>query len=294
MNSVSPRGTGVGAHSVLLIAALRRILRPLARFLLTQGVTYPYLSELLKSVFVEAAAHGEFALKGKRQTTSRISLLTGVHRKDVKRLFAAQYESMLPPPNVSLGAQLVARWLGGRYVDAAGHPLPLARLAADGGERSFEKLVASVSKDIRSRAVLDEWLRLGVVRVDENDRVTLAVDAFVPKQGFDEKVFYLGQNVGDHLTAAVSNTIGQAAPFIERSVYYDELSRESIEELKKLCSELGTRSLQQINKRAMELEARDASERRPNDQRMNFGIYFLNAAAKEPLEPPPPASSGDE
>ena len=281
-------GGGVGAHSVMLIAALRRILRPLVRFLLAQGVTYPYLAELLKSVFVEVAAQKDFALKGKRQTASRISLLTGVHRKDVKRLFATRHESMLPPPNVSLGAQLVARWLGERYVDAGGHPLPLPRLANDGGEKSFEELVASVSKDIRSRAVLDEWLRLGVVRLDEKDRVSLVVEAFVPKQGFDEKVFYLGQNVGDHLAAAVSNTLGRAAPFMERSVYYDALSRDSIEELNRLGTELGMRALQQINRRAMELEARDASERRTNDRRMNFGIYFFDAEEPQDASPPVP------
>jgi len=279
---------GVGAHSVLLISALRRILRPLVRFLLAQGVTYPYLAELLKSVFVDVAARDDFALKGKRQTASRISLLTGLHRKDVKRLLAERHESMLPPPNVSLGAQLVARWLGERYVDDAGHPLPLPRLAHDSSGRSFEELVASVSKDIRSRAVLDEWLRLGVVRLDENDRVNLVVEAFVPKQGFDEKVFYLGQNVGDHLAAAVSNTIGQAAPFMERSVYYDELSRDSIEELRTLSTEAGMRTLQQINQRAMELEARDAAEQRANDQRMNFGIYFFDAEAKQDASPPVP------
>lgn len=279
---------------MLLIAALRRIFRPLVRFLLAQGVSYPYLAELLKSVFVEVATQSDFSLKGKRQTASRISLLTGVHRKDVKRLSAAHYESMLPPPNVSLGAQLVARWLGEHYADADGHPLPLARLASVGDGKSFEELVASVSKDIRSRAVLDEWLRLGVVRVDEKDRVTLFVEAFVPKKGFDEKVFYLGQNVGDHLAAAVSNTLGRAAPFLERSVYYDELSRESIEELKKLGTELGVRALQQINRRAMELEARDATERRTNDQRMNFGIYFFDADAKKPRGGSPPVSPGDK
>lgn len=265
-----------------VIAALRRILRPLVRFLLTQGITYPYLAELLKSIYVEVADN-DFRLQSKRQTDSRISLLTGVHRKDVKRLGIQKRTSLLPPPNVSLGAQLVAKWVSDpAYLDANGHPIPLKRLAGEKDSKSFESLVASISKDIRSRALLDEWLRLGVVRVDATDRVCLMVEAFVPERGFDEKAFYLGQNVGDHLSAAVSNVVGGSRPFLERSVYYDELSKESIIELNQLSAELGMAALQRINRRAIELEARDAKEQRAAEHRMNFGIYFFNALRDHP------------
>lgn len=273
---------GLGTPSLPVIAALRRILRPLVRFLLTQGITYPYLAELLKSIYVDVA-HNDFRLQSKRQTDSRISLLTGVHRKDVKRLGIEKRSSMLPPPNVSLGAQLVAKWVSDpQYLDANGHPIPLKRLSSDKGAKSFEGLVAGISKDIRSRALLDEWLRLGVARVDANDCVCLLVEAFIPERGFDEKAFYLGQNVGDHLTAAVSNVIGGSKPFLERSVYYDELSRESIIELNQLSAELGMAALQRINRRAIELEARDAKEQRAAEHRMNFGIYFFNALRDQP------------
>jgi hypothetical protein len=266
-----------------VISALRRILRPLVRFLMTQGITYPYLAELLKSVYVDVA-HNDFRLQSKRQTDSRISLLTGVHRKDVKRLGIEKRASMLPPPNVSLGAQLVAKWVSDpNYLDPNGHPIPLKRLAGNDSGKSFEALVAGISKDIRSRALLDEWLRLGVARVDANDCVCLMVEAFVPERGFDEKAFYLGQNVGDHLSAAVSNVVGGAKPFLERSVYYDELSQESIVELNQLSAELGMAALQRINRRAIELEARDAKEKRSADHRMNFGIYFFNALRDHPI-----------
>jgi Family of unknown function (DUF6502) len=234
---VAEHKSGLGTPSMPVIAALRRILRPLVRFLMTQGITYPYLAELLKSVYVDVA-HNDFRLQSKRQTDSRISLLTGVHRKDVKRLGIEKRASLLPPPNVSLGAQLVAKWVSDpNYLDANGHPIPLKRLASDKNAKSFEALVASISKDIRSRALLDEWLRLGVARVDANDCVCLMVEAFVPERGFDEKAFYLGQNVGDHLSAAVSNVVGGSKPFLERSVYYDELSNESIVELNQLSAE---------------------------------------------------------
>ena len=94
---------------------------------------------------------------------------------------------------VSLGAQLVAVWMGTeRYLDDQGNPMPLPRFVSEGGDLSFEALVASVNSDIRSRVVLDEWLRLGVVHMDDERRVCLNAQAFVPAEGFDERPFTSG------------------------------------------------------------------------------------------------------
>lgn len=49
-----------------------------------------------------------------------------------------------------------------------------------------------MSKDIRARSVLDEWLRLGIAHLDDQDRVRLNAEAFVPARGFEEKAFYFG------------------------------------------------------------------------------------------------------
>ncbi len=68
-----------------LLNALRHVMRPLVRLMLRKGVTYLVFADLLKEVFVEVADR-EFRLGDKASTDSRISLLTGVHRKDVRRL----------------------------------------------------------------------------------------------------------------------------------------------------------------------------------------------------------------
>ena len=254
--------------------ALQAVLRPLVRLLVEQGVPFYELAELLKGVYVDVALH-DFPLDGKGQTDSRVTLLTGVHRKDVKRLRNAPRESGDPPKSVTLGALLVARWTGtAAYLDAEGRPRPLPRKATRGP--SFEKLVASVSKDIRPRAVLDEWLRLGIVQLDRDDRVCLNAEAFVPARGLEEKLFYLGRNVHDHLAAAVHNVAGRRPAFLERSVYYPNLSAASVSELAKLAARAGTEALQAVNRRALELTRSDAGEAGAT-RRMNFGLYFYEA-----------------
>lgn len=265
------------APSLALVAAVRRVLRPLVRIMIAQGITYPFVSDLLKGVFVEVADK-EFQLGDRHQTDSRISLLSGVHRKDVKRLRDSPYDDNFVPSAISLGATLVARWVGTpEYLDAQGKPKPLARLASDGGTCSFESLIASISKDIRSRVVLDEWLRLGVVRIDEQDCVCLNTDAFVPKKGFDEKAYYFGANIHDHLSACAHNLMGIEPPLLERIVYYDQLNTASVQELANLSRELGNQALQKINRRAIVLQRQDANHAGA-DQRMSFGVYFYSAS----------------
>lgn len=289
----SPAPTeGAGAPPPALLRALRHLLRPLVRLLLEHQITYPALSRLLKAVYVEEAARA-FALPGKRQTVSRLSLLTGIHRKDVKRLREAPPPPDAPPPAVSLGAELVARWLGTpRYLDDQGQPLPLPRQATEGGGPSFEELVESRSKDIRARAVLDEWLRLGIAHLDGRDRVCLNAEAFVPREGFEEKAYYLGRHVHDHLAAAAHNLRGGDRPLLERSAYYAPLTESSAAELRELAEAAATSALQRVNRRAMALRARDQG--RPDARlRFRFGVYVFSGPGEEEDEARPAEGKDD-
>lgn len=267
-----------GAPASSLMAALRRLLRPLVRLLLTRQVTYPIFKELLKEVYVDLA-NRDFALPDRPQTATRIALLTGIHRKDVKRLRNAVGEEECTDLGSPLGAQLVARWLGEpEYLSSSGEPRPLPRRSTN-GEASFESLVASVSKDIRARAVLDEWLRLGAASLDEDGSVALQVQAFVPERGFDEKAFFFGRNVGDHVAAGAHNLRGEGAPLLERAVYYDGLGAEDVDELAALAEKLGSDAIRRINRRARELRGTDAAAD-PVGERMSFGVYFFRAATE--------------
>ena len=118
-----------GDPPAALMAALRRILAPLVRLLMAHGITHSAISRLLKTVYVDVAER-DFALPGKPLSDSRISLLTGVHRKDVRALRGAPADLQAVPASVSLGSQLVARWLSEKpWVDRDGRPRELPRRA---------------------------------------------------------------------------------------------------------------------------------------------------------------------
>ena len=271
-----------------LLAVTRRVLWPLVKLLVHRGIGYPAFAEALKSVFVRVVSE-EFPLPGKRQTDSRISVLSGIYRRDVKRLreqarrasaSGALTAQAGEAPDVSLSSMVVAVWTGKRaYLDRAGRPRPLALTAAKGGRLSFEALVRSVNKDVRPRALLDEWLRRGAVALDEQGRACLNLDVFMAQKTLDEKAFYFAQNVHDHIAAVTHNLTGEPPPFLERCVHYGKLTEASVAELTELAREAGMRALQTVNRRAMQLQERDAGK--PGaEQRMNFGVYFYSAATR--------------
>jgi len=273
------RAKGVGpplAPRESVVAAIRRVLRPLVRVLVAHGITYPFLADMLKSIFVETAAN-EFTLDDKRPTDSRLTVLTGVHRKDIRRLLREPGPEPETPPGLTLGTKIVARWLGDRAnADDLGRPRALARTPSQGGDQSFAALVESVSTNVRPRSVLDELLRLGVVEIDADDYVHLVTSGFVPGKELDAKAFYFGEAMHDHLAAGAHNLEGAGRPFLERSVYYDALSPESVEALRAQAEKLSVDVLKEINKRGMALEREDPPS--PGKRmRIRLGVFFYSA-----------------
>jgi uncharacterized protein DUF6502 len=263
-----------GQPPKIFVGAIRRILHPLVRILITHGVTFPMLSEILKRVYVDTAEK-HFALEGVADPSdSRISLITRVHRKDVRRLRNEEITDSLPLASASLGAQIIAEWTGNNtFTDKKGTPLTLPRGGGAPKAPSFDALVASVSKDVRARAVLDELVRVGVVEQTPEDHVRLVKTAFVATEDFEELLVHFERNLHDHIAAAGSNLTGGAKPFLERSVYYDELKPQSVEALAKLAEEKAMESLLAVNKSARSRSKKDKGNKSAS-KRFTFGVYF--------------------
>jgi hypothetical protein len=156
--------------------------------------------------------------------------------------------------------------------------LALPRKAESRNAPSFDSLVSDVSKDVRPRALLDEWLRLGVARLDDEGRVVLNRLAFVPEKGFEEKAFYFGRNIHDHLAATAHNLLEEGNPKLERSVHYTGLTDESASELAQAAERAGMKALLEVNRLALELAEKDKG-RTTSTRRINFGLYFFDGTA---------------
>lgn len=275
-----PSAAAPRSRHALVLAGVLRILRPLVRLLLAHGVTYPALAAALKPLFLDEA-RAEMARRGMAATDSGLSLLSGLHRKDVRAL--GRPEASLAPPQVSLSTpvslsgELVARWLTDPQVqDADGAPRRLSR-------SEFDVLAASVSQDIRPRALLDELQRLEVVTPDGEGGWTLSRQGFAPRAGLAEMTELMAANLGDHAAAAVANLQGEEN-FLEQALYVDHLRPASVLRLRQAAREAWARALREVMAEAQARFDEDQVVELPADtrQRARFGVYFYTTEDPAP------------
>ncbi len=255
-----------------LVKAVTLLCKPLIRLLIEKGMTFPQLRELMKELYVEVADE-HFSLDTIKPSDSRIFVLTGVHRKDIKRIREqAVDESLKVASSASLSGEIVARWTSmPDFLDNKGKPRQLLKSGKD-ATPGFEQLVRSVSKDVRPRVILDEWLRLNIVRL-KDEHVVLNQSAFVTNKEFNEMAYYLGHNVHDHVASCVNNILVESEPMLERSVYYASLTEDSVSKLRSLASKKGNELLQHVNKQAIKFY--DADKHKADaTYRMRLGVYW--------------------
>jgi hypothetical protein len=263
-----------------LSAAVSKLLRPLVRILLQHGVSFGSFNEVAKRVFVEVASE-DFALEGRKQSVSRVALLTGLTRKEVARL---RDEPPLSDQETeerhNRAARVIGGWLRDRaFSSHAGRPreLPLE------GEQSFSTLVRRYSGDVPPRAVLDELLRVEAVSQTGDGRVHLLTPGYVPRGSEVDKLHMLGTDVAA-LIATIDNNLapGDSPALFQRKVLYDNLPDEALPALRELADDKGQALLVALNQ-WMSQHDRDLAPDTPGTgrNRAGLGIYYFEA----PVEP---------
>lgn len=258
-------------------------MEPLARLLVANGVTYTMFAQALKRVFLNAA-DSELKSEGKRITDSALSLLSGVHRKDVRVLTAPE------PPlrrTVTIASQVTMAWTSQpEYLDEDGRPRPLPLRSADGSEPSFERLSQGISKDFHSRSVLDELMRLGVVQERDGLAHLVLAEGFLPAGDLQEMARYLSANVGDHIAATATNFSaahkGKRTPYLEFALWGDELSAESIARLQTMAQQQWLTAMKKVRNAAEILSEQDRALPADSLHRFRFGVYFYHQQGFEP------------
>ncbi len=262
----------MSSQPTLALDRVLRVLQPLVRLLVRNGVTYTVLAAALKRLFLDAAQQ-ELAQRGMATTDSAVSLLSGVHRRDVRELTRAAPQASAPSAPLGLAAQVVARWMNQpEFGNAQGQTRVLPK---SGGAGSFDALVAGVSRDVRPRAVLDELLRLGVVQ-DTAAGLVLEGSGFAPRQGFEEMSWLFAANLQDHAKAAVANLQGDAN-FLEQAVFVDQISADSARQLHTVSVAAWQQAFKLVMQQAQTRFDADAplpaAER---GHRARFGVYFYS------------------
>jgi hypothetical protein len=260
------------SHRVL--EALARVLMPLVRLLIARGITYQATAEVLKRVYV-LAARNHFN-PGEEATGTRLSLLTGLNRKEIRRLTEGETKAVELEGIASHAAAVHAVWTSQRrFRDRNGAPRVLPRHSRD-EKPSFDELVRNITTDHRPAALLEELVRLELVDVDAEGNIALRHQPFLSRASFTDRLRPFAANLEDHAAAAVENVLGREPPFLERSVFSDELSEESAERLHELVRQRWREIHDEAIAQAIAQEKQDKKDGKAARSRIRMGMYFYS------------------
>lgn len=230
------------------IQQMKRILTPLARLSIHNGIKFSSLSRALKASFVDAAEN-HFAIDGKKTTASRISLLTGIARRDITENIQNDEEISSVNQLIRVHSHLLARDEKTILVD------------------DFESLVRSLYQDVHPRTFLDELIRLGLL-TREDDLLLIAEASFIDakKQAVSIQIFT--DNLSAHLHAGVSNMMG-APPMLEQAVFATGLHEDDVLEFQRISRALSENLLRQLNGELIDMQSK-----RSGRHKVRLGIYL--------------------
>ncbi|MGQ9694423.1 MAG: DUF6502 family protein [Thermodesulfobacteriota bacterium] len=265
----------------VLSAAVLRILKPLVRILLRHGISYNTFADLAKWAYIEVAAR-EFGIEGRKQTTSRVSILTGLTRKEVKRVRQLEHpEDQASAEKYNRAARIITAWQReAEFLEPDGQPkiLPLT-----GEISSFAELVRRFSGDVPTRAIKDELLRVRAVEELPDGRLRLLARAYIPKMSEKDKIHILGTDVAFLISTIDHNLQTQVSePFFQRKVAYDNLPQEVLQKFRRLAS----RKAQELLVRLDRWLARHDRDTNPEisgtgRHRAGVGIYYFEEDCSE-------------
>ena len=229
-----------------LSAAVLRLLRPLVRIMLRHGISYKTFADLAKWVYVDVATQ-EFGITGRKQTVSRVSVITGLSRKEVLRIHRLDRpDDKASAEKYNRAARVIAGWRRDKdFRDARGRP---ATLPINGKGATFTKLIQRYSGDITARAVLDELVRIRAVKKQKNGRIRLLARAYIPEGSDTDKLHILGTDVS-HLINTIDHNLqhGDATPFFQRKTLYDNLPDDILPKFRKISRNRAARLLKQLD-----------------------------------------------
>ena len=212
-----------------LLAAYRKLMQPLVRVLIRNGVSFGELAEVLKNVFVEVAAR-DFQIEDRKISRSRVAIITGLTRKEV----AKQEEILRSGQELRMVSNLnrVTRVLEGWHSDpefTGPYGMPLELPFESSTSTSFTGLVRRHSGDMAPRAMLDELIRVGVVQQTASGAFKVLARAYIPRDFHPDALERFGEVVHDFICTYEFNMYRGAGPGrFERKVFADDGLREEL------------------------------------------------------------------
>ncbi len=266
------------------VDAMRRLLRPVVRQLIDYGVPYQTFDGIVREVYLDVAEE-EFRLPYKRQTDSRLSLMTGLNRKEIANLRErkSSRDEATPVEDTTL-THVIGRWMAGPpYATPDGHARRIAYESTNAKQPSFAALVHDAGADVPVRSVLDELMRIGAVELLPDGDVELRTEAHIPPAAAETKLGLLGSDPAELFRTIVHNIEHPERPHLQRKVMYDNIGADALKALNVEARRLGEEFIRRANALLASYD-RDRNDEAPGGKRTRvvLGTYYFEEEHRDP------------
>jgi hypothetical protein len=252
-----------------LVASFGRLMKPLIRILLRNGVAYGEFAEVVKRVYVDVSAT---AIRGAGgvASESKVAIKTGLGRAEVARLLSEAGSNA-----DDLGAQtsrigwLLTLW----HQDTGPYGIPLELPFDDKpGMRSFCELVRRAGAlDVPPSELLDELLRVGAAIQLPNGLIRVLARSYLPSQTDPAALEFMSVAFTD-----LAGTLARNLEYEERSKLFERrvwtpygIAEKDVPAFERMVNEQGQHFLETLDDW---LTSREAEARKSHDEVVRVGV----------------------
>lgn len=258
-----------------IVAACRRLLRPVVRLLLKASINWKEFAEISKTVFVDVAT-AEFGIRGRPTNASRVAMLTGINRHEVSRqrelLKAAEPDT---PTYLNAAQRVLSGWhQDPAYLAADGSPVAISE---SGEAPSFQDLCRRYGGDMPATALLRELRRVRAVGNGPDGSLEAQMRSYIQAEVNPEKLLRAGsviEDLGDTVVHDLTAPTGAGLRF-ERRAENSRIDPRDVPAFQQFLEAEGMALLERIDDWLTEHE-KLADERGANKRiRLGAGLYHI-------------------
>ena len=258
-----------------VLSAFQLVLRPIVKVLLRYGIGYKEFAETVKTAFVEVGS-SDFGIRGRPTNISRVAVMTGLTRKEVRRL-RSKLESGEDTISVKSTpiTEILHRWHAEKeFLNEQGAP---ATLPFSGETGSFSSLVKKFGGDVPAGAMRAELNRVGSIDEDMDGNLTVKRRSFWPTDQTEKLESALVHHVYPLMSSVAHNTdpVNELDVMTQFAVYSLDIETQDRARLRRMCSDRLTDISESFDDLFIAFEPNGSEPRASKTAPIMVGLYYF-------------------
>ncbi len=248
----------------------------LVRTIIRNGMSYGEFDQIVRKCFVDVSFR-DFSNPRNKQTISNVAILTGLNRKEVKRLHELDLEQGDDAgQQYNRVVRVIGGWINdGRFLRDDGNPRDLDYE----GKSSFSELVRQYSGDMPVAAMQKVLTRSGNISFTDGNRVRLLSHAYLPSDDPEEKLGILGVDTSQLIDTIDYNLgAGEADLRFQRKASNPKVSADAVPEIKQFLRRKGQAFLEEVDLYMAQHESDSAED----SVEMSVAVYYHETETPKP------------